>query len=169
MFLTGAEPRRFRRRRRLFLLLAIVIALAAIASALDHAHAQPSHRSRPSNPTHSPAAHAASARSADRPEAPATHAATGKGLGWADFHGIQLPVSRQAGPLHTRGGLAWGFADTPGGALLAAVNIAVRTAAPWGPDIYQPTIRYQVTGPDTAALPKADARDNAALLCLIHI
>ena len=161
MFLTRAERRRVRRRRRLFFFLAIVIALAAAASALDHAH--PSHRGRPSNRPHSPTAHATSAGSADRPGGPVSQAAIGKGLGWADFHGIQLPVSRQAGPRHTRGGLAWGFADTRDGALLAAVNIAVRTAAQWGPDIYQPTIRYQVTGPDTAALLKADASDYAAL------
>ena len=93
----------------------------------------------------------------------------GTGLRWTDFHGIQLPVSAKDGPRHTRGGLAWGFADTPGGALLAAVNIAVRTAAQWGPAIYQPTIRHQVTGPDTAALLAADTSDYAALRAAAHV
>ena len=59
--------------------------------------------------------------------------------------------------------MAWGFADTRDGALLAAVNVAVRTAAQWGPHVYQPTIRDQVTGPDVAALLIADASDYAAL------
>ena len=59
---------------------------------------------------------------------------------------------RSAGPHYVRGGLAWGFADTPLGALLAAVNIGVRANAQWGPDVFTPTIRNQVTGPDTAAL-----------------
>jgi hypothetical protein len=74
------------------------------------------------------------------------------GLGWTDFGGIELPVSRSAGPHDVRGGLAWGFADTPLGALLAAVNIGVRANAQWGPSIFTPTIRDQVTGPDAAAL-----------------
>jgi hypothetical protein len=74
------------------------------------------------------------------------------GLGWTDFGGIDLPVSRSAGPHDVRGGLAWGFADTPLGALLAAVNIGVRANAQWGPGIFTPTIRDQVTGPDAAAL-----------------
>ena len=47
--------------------------------------------------------------------------------------------------------------------MLAAVNIVVRTAAKWGPPIYQPTIRHQVTGPNTPALLAADASDYAAM------
>lgn len=74
------------------------------------------------------------------------------GLGWTDFGGIELPVSRSAGPYHVRRGLAWGFADTPLGALLAAVNIGVRANAQWGPGIFGPTIRHQVTGPGAATL-----------------
>jgi len=74
------------------------------------------------------------------------------GLGWTDFHGVELPVSRFAGPRDVRHGLASGFADSPLGALLAAVNIGVRANAQWGPGIFGPTIRNQVTGPGTAAL-----------------
>jgi hypothetical protein len=74
------------------------------------------------------------------------------GLYWTDFHGIELPVSPSAGPHHIRDGLAWGFTDTPMGALLAAVNIGVRANAQWGPHIFGPAIRSQVTGPGTAAL-----------------
>jgi hypothetical protein len=79
------------------------------------------------------------------------------GLGWTDFGGIELPVSRSGGPHYVRGDLAWGFADTPLGALLAAVNIGVRANAQWGPDVFGPTIRNQVTGSDAAAL-LADCR-----------
>ena len=53
--------------------------------------------------------------------------------------------------------------------LLAAVNIAVRTAAQWGPAIYQPTIRNQVTGPDASTLLRADASDYAALRAAAHV
>lgn len=54
------------------------------------------------------------------------------GLRWADYHGVQLPGSPLAGPRQAAGGLARGFADTPLGALLAAVNIGVRANAQWG-------------------------------------
>ena len=71
---------------------------------------------------------------------------------WYDFYGVELPFSAQAGPRNTGGGLAVGFAHSPLGALLAAVNIAVRANAQWGPPIFTPVIRNQVTGPDAAAL-----------------
>jgi hypothetical protein len=75
------------------------------------------------------------------------------GLGWSDFYGVELPVSPVAGPQYMRGGRAWGFADTPLGALLAAVNIGVRANAQWGPGIFGPTIRDQmVSGPGASAL-----------------
>jgi hypothetical protein len=90
-------------------------------------------------------------------------------LSWVDFHGIQLPASTQDGPRSTVGGLATGFADTPGGALVAAINIAVRTAALWGPDIYTPTITHQVTGPDTTALLNADTSSYQALQTAAHV
>ena len=74
------------------------------------------------------------------------------GLRWSAYHGVELPSSPAAGPRDTTGGLASGFADTPLGALLAALNIAVRANAQWGPGIFGPTIRGQVTGPYAAAL-----------------
>jgi hypothetical protein len=70
----------------------------------------------------------------------------------SSFYGVELPVSAQAGPYDTSGGVAAGFAHTPLGALLAAVNIGVRVNAQWGPRIFTPVIRSQVTGPDAAAL-----------------
>jgi hypothetical protein len=74
------------------------------------------------------------------------------GLHWVSYHGVELPSSSQAGPRNTANGLASGYADTSLGALLAAVNIGVRANAQWGPDVFGPTIRAQVTGPDAAAL-----------------
>ena len=71
---------------------------------------------------------------------------------WSGFYGVELPVSAQAGPYDTSGGVAAGFAHTPLGALLAAVNIGVRANAQWGPRIFTAVIRGQVTGPDAAAL-----------------
>ena len=74
------------------------------------------------------------------------------GLRWSAYHGVMLPSSPAAGPRDASGGLASGFADTPLGALTAALNIAVRANAQWGPGVYGPTIRGQVTGPYAAAL-----------------
>jgi hypothetical protein len=74
------------------------------------------------------------------------------GVRWMDFYGVELPVSAAAGPRHLGGGLARGFADTPTGALLAALNIGVRANAQWGPGIFGPTIRDQVTGPGASTL-----------------
>ena len=80
----------------------------------------------------------------------------GQSLSWAGYQGIDLPSARRAGPRDHHGGLASGFADTPQGALVAAINIAVRTAPEWGPAIYGPTITRQVTGPAARALLAAD-------------
>jgi hypothetical protein len=74
------------------------------------------------------------------------------GLRWSDYHGVEMPSSPAAGPGDTAGGLASGYSDTPMGALIAAVNIGVRANAQWGPSVYVPTIRGQVTGPDAGAL-----------------
>ena len=74
------------------------------------------------------------------------------GLRWYDFYGVELPISAAAGPRDVSGGLAVGFAHNPLGALLAAVNIGVRANAQWGPRIFTPVIRGQVTGPDAPAL-----------------
>jgi hypothetical protein len=74
------------------------------------------------------------------------------GLRWSGFYGVELPSSVVAGPRETRGGIAAGFARSPLGALLAAVNIGVRANAQWGPRIFAAVIRGQVTGPGAAAL-----------------
>jgi hypothetical protein len=156
-------PRRYRyehyyylrsRRRRLMVWLALLLLLIGVG--LSH-HA-------PAKLTHPPApAPAPSSTPAGKKPGTVTVTAADAGVTWTGFHGIALPASAKDGPRHVSGGLAWGFTDTPRGALLAAVNIAVRTAAQLGPAVFGPTIRYQVTGPDTAALAQADATAWAAL------
>ena len=91
------------------------------------------------------------------------------GLRWSAYHGVELPSSPAAGPRDTSGGLAEGFTDTPLGALLAALNIAVRANAQWGPGVYGPTIRDQVTGSDAAALLSACQAGYAAASQAAHV
>jgi len=84
--------------------------------------------------------------------------------GWraVNLDGTKVPLSQQAGPRQGPWPLATGYADTPAGAVLAAVNIAVRTSGQLGPDIFTTTITRQVTGPGTHALLKAAWKDYAA-------
>jgi len=152
-----------RRRRRRVVAFALIVTLAWVLLASLHLPARHGHG-------HGTAARTPSQAMRSRHAGARTTLATaGQGLRWTDFHGIALPTSATDGPRHARGGLAWGFADTPRGALLAAVNIGVRTAALWGPAIYGPTITRQVTGADTAALLRADASDYAQLRAAAHV
>jgi hypothetical protein len=142
-----------RRRRRLALTLVILIIAAALAA---RSHAQ-SDRARPAPARTVPAPKSSPAgRGSPAGTKAVSLAAAGQDLTWSDFHGIELPASAGAGPRHARRGLVWGFADTPRGALLAAINIAVRTAAQWGTAIFAPTITFQITGPNAAALLRAE-------------
>jgi len=153
------QPFRIQHRRRIGVALIVAVVLVAggglgLAWAGHHA-AQPASvpggRMAPAdgNPGIIPSPGAASLRPATPAPAPSADLV---GLGWTSFYGVNLPVSRAAGPWHVHRGLAWGFADTPLGALLAAVNIGVRANAQWGPGIFAPTIRAQVTGPGAPAL-----------------
>jgi hypothetical protein len=140
------SPARRAPRRRLLPAVAAVIAAAAAGLGLLLARGGPAGNSAAA-PGRSPAATAVA------PDAgPLLPQVSLAGLRWSDYHGVELPSSAAAGPRDVSGGLASGFADTPLGALLATLNIAVRANAQWGPGIYGPTIRDQVTGPDAAAL-----------------
>jgi hypothetical protein len=132
-------------RRRPWLLAAAVAVLAVLATALGVTRHAPAARTG----TPAPAARAAPAAITGGPPGPQAGLA---GLQWTGYHGVRLPSSPVAGPRDTAGGLASGFADTPLGALLAVVNIAVRANAQWGPGVFVPVIRGQVAGPDAAAL-----------------
>ena len=118
---------------------ALTVALTARPSPAPAAHGRPVR----------PASSAGIAASQAQPLLPQVSL---HGLRWSEFYGIELPFSVQAGPHDTAGGLAAGFAHSPLGALLAAVNIGVRANAQWGPRIFAAVIRGQVTGPGAAAL-----------------
>lgn len=83
--------------------------------------------------------------------------------GWraADLDGALLPASPQAGPRQGPWPLASGYADTPPGAVLAAIGIAVRASGQLGPGIFAATITRQVTGPGAAAMLAAARQDYA--------
>jgi hypothetical protein len=158
---------RVRRRRRFAAGLVILIAVAGLAA---HENTQSHHttpapaRTRPA-PRPAPADHASQAPAASLA---VLEADAGQDLSWASFHGMQLPASATAGPRDTRGGLASGFTHTPQGALLAAINIGVRTAAQWGSTIFVPTITHQVTGLAAPTLLHAEETAYAQLRTATH-
>jgi hypothetical protein len=158
MFTYAARRRRRWRRRLAVLLVALIVAVVAAQHYARSHQAQPDHPA-PGRTGH----HATSGRHSKAKDRAGSH------LHWVDFHGIDLPVSAKGGPRHMSDGLARGFADNRMGAVLAAVNIVVRTAAQWGPDIYRPTITHHVTGPGARALLAADDRDYAALRAAAHV
>ncbi len=98
------------------------------------------------------------------PGSPAAGPAAVSTAGWyaVALDGTVVPASRQAGPGKGPWPLAAGFADSPAGAVLAAVNIAVRSGGQAGPDIFAATISRQVTGPTATALLDAAWTDYAA-------
>lgn len=63
---------------------------------------------------------------------------------WIEFQGMLLPTSPTDGPRQTAQGLAAGYARTPAGALLAAINIYERVDAEAGSAIFRPTFTHQV-------------------------
>jgi hypothetical protein len=128
------------------LLLAAGLTLALTSRTWARHGASPVPDRRPPAPASTPAT---TAPGAGVPQVPSVNLA---GLRWVSFHGVELPTSPTAGPRDISRGLASGFADTPLGALLAALNIGVRANAQWGPAIFGPTIRDQVTGADAPAL-----------------
>jgi hypothetical protein len=130
-------------------LLAVAAALTALAGITVTAAITGS-------PGRPPAGHRAGPAPGAPAAAPVTPVKGLSGLRWVTVQGYRLPVSAQAGPRDTSGGLASGFADTPAGALLAAVNIAARTSWEFGPGIFQPEIESQVTGPYASQMLSAD-------------
>ena len=157
---------RARQRRRIT---AALMALILAAGFLAHEHSTSSHTSPPAPARTTPAPRPkTTARRAPAPSPATLEADAAQGLTWASFHGMQLPASA-AGPRNTLDGLASGFADTPQGALLAAINIGVRTAAQWGSAIFVPTITRQVTGPATPALLHAEETTYAQLRAAAHV
>ncbi len=95
---------------------------------------------------------ATSSSSKPTPDGPQASPVRLSRLTWQDFHGVRLPLSDVDGPRRLDHDRAAGFARTRQGALLAALHIAVRANAQWGPDVFEPTIAEQVTGPDADKL-----------------
>ena len=135
---------------RRLILPAAAVAVVLLGAGLTFAFAgrPPASPSPAATATASPAA-AAGPGSQGQSQVPQVSLA---GVRWSSFYGVELPVSAQAGPYDTSAGVAAGFAHTPLGALLAAVNLGVRANAQWGPQIFTTVIRSQVTGPDAGAL-----------------
>ncbi len=90
-------------------------------------------------------------------------------LTWASVAGLDLPVSATAGPRGTAGGRARGFAQTPAGAVLAAMHLVARTSPEPGPAVWEPTLREQVVGPDAAAYADAVYRDYRSACEQLHL
>ncbi len=143
--------------RRLMLAAVLVIAVLGAAIVFMTRHRSTAARPAATAPSATAAGSGAPAPSPSLPSASPGARVILAGLRWADFGGVSLPVSPTAGPHDTRKGLAAGYADTPAGAVLAAVNIAVRATPQGGPGIFTPTISRQVTGPDVRALQQACA------------
>ena len=159
---TSTALRRRRQASAPVIVLAVLLAAgtAGLFFAVTHGghhrpDAPPSAHPRPAASAHAPAPSPAPQPAATNVPAPAATTIPHVNLGalrWISFGGLQLPVSPAGGPDATQDGLASGFARTPLGALLAAVNIGVRANAQWGPAIFGPTIRHQMTGQDAPAL-----------------
>ena len=137
------------------------LALAAVAATAATAYAGwslrlPDKVCVPVRPAPAPAGRVAAANADPGQAAPSVPEVSLSGVSWVDYHGYELPVSAQAGPRDTAGGLVAGYADTPLGALLAAVNIAARTSWQFGPSVFGPTVSHQVSGRFAAQMLSAD-------------
>jgi hypothetical protein len=163
MSLPLPSPRRPRRRRPV-LLAAAAAALAAVLAAVllyrpapGQAPGQPPPR-QPNKEGRVPAR---------APGTPGPGTVSTAGWHGVTLDGAVLPASARAGPLRGPWPLASGFADTPAGAVLAAVNVAVRASGQLGPAIFTATISAQVTGPGAGAL-LAAARQDYAQASVLH-
>jgi hypothetical protein len=76
-----------------------------------------------------------------------------KDVTWELVGAQPVPVSRSAGPRQVSGGVASGYAHTPEGALIAAVQISTRSSIYVGRASWEPTItRQMIDSPDREAL-----------------
>jgi hypothetical protein len=86
------------------------------------------------------------------PISTAVPAAAPRDVRWESTNGLVLPYSRSAGPRRIDGSVASGFARTPTGALIAAVQLSARASSAFVPD-HEDTMRLSVVpGPDRDAL-----------------
>jgi hypothetical protein len=84
-------------------------------------------------------------------------------LSWVEVGGVALPVSATHGPRSLVEGLASGWSLSEEGAALAAAHLLVRSGPTVGPEVFEPTITGQTTGPNVAALKLAVDEQHAEL------
>lgn len=147
--LIAPEFRQHPVRRVVLIVLAVAVVLAAMLAvgvALGRGSA------RPAATSHLKIATAPAASTPTAPVPAIIPTVNLKGLHWANVDGLQVPVSSTAGPRDTANGLASGYAHTPLGALMAAVNLSPRSDAALGSNIFLPTIEHQVVGSNQPAL-----------------
>ncbi|MEU1249200.1 hypothetical protein [Micromonospora arida] len=65
------------------------------------------------------------------------------GVRWELVGQTAVPVSATAGPTRVAGGTAASYAHTPDGALIAAAQLMIRSAASAGRDCWEPTVQRQ--------------------------
>jgi hypothetical protein len=69
-----------------------------------------------------------------------------------DVAGVRVPVSPTHGPRFLDAGRAAGYTHDAAGAALAAVQVLTRTSPTVAPEVYQPILAEQLTGPNVEAL-----------------
>ena len=151
-----------RRRRRRPVLLAVIAGLAVLAVA-SFALRPPSGRA-PGKPSQAESPHQVHSRVPPQTAGSAPLSVSTTGWLAAPLDGTTVPISASDGPRQVSGPLAAGFTDTTAGAVLAAVNIAVRAGGQIGPAIFTPTITQQVTGSAAAALLATAQQDYAVAI-----
>jgi hypothetical protein len=87
-----------------------------------------------------------------QPTAEAAASPTPVELSWVEAGGVALPVSATHGPRRLVADLASGWSLSEAGAALAAAHLLVRSGPTVGPEVFEPTITGQTTGPNVAAL-----------------
>lgn len=105
-----------------FLLLVVLAAVFLIVATREHGKVGGDHQAAPSqpSPTSSPSGGLDETDQAIPTGPPA-------GVSWQIFQGVAVPNSQAAGPSRIRGPVFAGYAHTPTGALLAAVQVSTRS------------------------------------------
>jgi len=89
--------------------------------------------------------------------------------GWSQSCGVELPESDRYGPHGFDGDRHYGFSPEPGGAVVAAAHLLVQVSPQVGPEVFWPTIREQVTGPDKQALADAVHAEYEQAVEAVHV
>jgi hypothetical protein len=161
------NPGRHRRRNVSGIVLLVAIAIAMVAGTVAvacHSRNQPEPPDRNRAAAQPEPPRQAEPEPTHGPEPEPTAVTWPGDITWTRIAGIDLPASLSEGPRNRNLGLAAGFAQTPAGAVLAALHLIVRTSYQAGPQVWEPTLRDQVVGPDKAAYQEAVRAGHAAAL-----